>query len=272
MNANNILPAAGAPPHPFDEAIRLEALGDGRYAGRTHEAYRNMVGPYGGITAAVLLESLLQRPERLGEPVALTVNFAGPVADGDYEIETQEIRTNRSTQHWFARLVQGPERTVATTATAVFGIRRETWSLTEALAPQLPAREEMKPSAATLVAPWSARYARHTVEDLAAAQARSWLADDPPRALDFASLASLCDAFRPWIFTRRRQRTAIGTVSLNIYFHVGSDELAALGAAPVKGVARTNVIARGFFDQEGQLWSEAGTLLATTQQTVWFKE
>ena len=43
-------------------------------------------------------------------------------------------------------------------------------------------------------------------------------------------------------------------------------------AAPVLGVARTNVVRRGFFDQEAQIWSEAGALLATSQQMVWFKE
>jgi hypothetical protein len=269
---NPALAADSSDLHPFDEAIRLRPLGEGRYGGRTHEAYRNMVGPYGGITAAVLLNALLQRPERLGDPVALTVNFAGPVGDGPFEIETQEIRTSRTTQHWFARQVQGEGDATVTTASAVFGLRRPTWSLQEASAPQLPSREQMADARSTISAPWSNRYERHTVEDLAAAEARSWFADNPPRPLDFAALASLCDAFRPWIFTRRRERTAIGTVSLNIYFHVGADELATVGSAPVKGRARTNVVRGGFFDQEAQVWSENDRLLATTQQVVWFKE
>jgi hypothetical protein len=63
-------------PHPFDAAIRLEPQGEGHWRGATHEAYGNMVGPFGGATAA----AVLAYPARQGEPLALTVNFAGPVA------------------------------------------------------------------------------------------------------------------------------------------------------------------------------------------------
>src|SRR5690606_18459364 len=94
-------------PHPFDEAIRLEPLADGEFAGRSSPAYWNMVGPYGGITAAQLLQALMSRPERLGDPVSLTVNFAGPVAEGPFRIRTELMRSNRSTQHWSATLLQG---------------------------------------------------------------------------------------------------------------------------------------------------------------------
>lgn len=257
--------------HPFDDAMHLDALGDGRYRGRTTEAYRNMVGPYGGITAAVMLQALLQRSERLGDPVALTVNFAGPVRDGEFVIATREIRTSRSTQHWFAEMVQGSDPEVSTTATAVFGTRRETWRHTEASPPSLPSRESLVAARKSTSAPWSERYDRRTINDLDAGVARSWVVDVPPRPLDFPSLASLCDAFRPWLFVRRPQPTPIGTVTLNVYFHAAADELAAIGAAPLKVVARSNVIHRGFFDQEAQVWSPDGALIATTQQVVWFK-
>ena len=42
-------------PHPFDQAIALAASADGRYSGATSPAYANMVGPFGGITAATAL-------------------------------------------------------------------------------------------------------------------------------------------------------------------------------------------------------------------------
>ena len=58
--------------HVFDAAIRLESLGDGRWQGHTSPAYANMIGPYGGITAAQALNAVLHHPQLLGEPVALT--------------------------------------------------------------------------------------------------------------------------------------------------------------------------------------------------------
>lgn len=33
--------------HAFDEAVRLEALGNGAYRGHTSEHYWNFVGPFG---------------------------------------------------------------------------------------------------------------------------------------------------------------------------------------------------------------------------------
>ncbi len=38
--------------HPFDEALRLAPLALGVYTGASSPAYWNMVGPFGGITAA----------------------------------------------------------------------------------------------------------------------------------------------------------------------------------------------------------------------------
>jgi hypothetical protein len=35
---------------------------------------------------------------------------------------------------------------------------------------------------------------------------------------------------------------------------------------------RGSGFARGYFDHHGHLWNEAGTLLATTHQVVYYKE
>jgi hypothetical protein len=40
-----------------------------------------MIGPFGGVTAAQALNAVLH-PQRLGEPIAFTVNFAAALSDG----------------------------------------------------------------------------------------------------------------------------------------------------------------------------------------------
>ena len=82
--------------HLFDEAMALTPVTatiheHGResarhWQGQTHPAYANMVGPFGGITAAQALQSILLHPERLGEPVSFTVNFAAALADGEFRV------------------------------------------------------------------------------------------------------------------------------------------------------------------------------------------
>ena len=48
--------------------------------------------------------------------------------------------------------------------------------------------------------------------------------------------------------------------------------LTASGSAYLLGQARAQTFRNGFFDQSSQLWNEAGLLLATTNQIVYFKE
>ncbi len=60
---------------------------------------------------------------------------------------------------------------------------------------------------------------------------RIWLRDAQPRALDFASLASMSDMFYPRIWLRRARHVPAGTVSITTYFHADQAELAAAPAA-----------------------------------------
>ena len=55
--------------HPFDEALRLQAAGSDQphtSTGTTSPAYWNMVGPFGGTTAATAMQAVMQHPGRLG--------------------------------------------------------------------------------------------------------------------------------------------------------------------------------------------------------------
>ena len=96
--------------------------------------------------------------------------------------------------------------------------------------------------------------------------------DEPPRPLDFAALAAISDVFFPRIFIRRRRFTPIGTVSITTYFHADAAQLAQQGDRHLLGRARALNFHNGYFDQCAEVWSDAGWLLASTQQMVYFKE
>ncbi|MEY4561983.1 MAG: hypothetical protein RLZZ618_1260 [Pseudomonadota bacterium] len=270
-----------APPsHPLDVATRLELNEQGTLTGRPHAAYANLVGPFGGVTAAILLNAALTHPARLGDPVSLTVNYAGPVADGDFEVEAVPVRTNRSTQHWTILQTQAGE--VVTSASAVFAVRRETWSSTEVAFPDVPPANDVPAVSYGSVVAWTHNYDMRFLRGPLLDTSRPpedrdsvstlWLRDEPPRPLDFVSLAALCDAFFPRIMVRRPQRVPFGTVSITCHFHADAALLAAQGDRALLGTARASRFGLGYHDQSAELWSDTGHLLATTHQIVYFKE
>lgn len=266
--------------HQLDAATFLSQIETDLYRGTTSAEYGNMVGPFGGIIAAVLVKAVLIHPERLGEPVALTVNFAGPIANGDFTVATKVVRTNRSTQHWYAELVQDDQ--ICATATAIFATRRDTWSATEARFPATRAAETIERHPPIDRAKWTASYDMrfvhgHPVSSEEVTGDRNsvsalWIRDDPPRPLDFVSLTAICDAFFPRIFVLRPKWVPVGTVSLTTYFHADSASLIMQGDRPVLATARAQHFGKGYFDQTAEVWSDAETLLATSHQIVYFKE
>jgi hypothetical protein len=99
-----------------------------------------------------------------------------------------------------------------------------------------------------------------------------WLRDNPARPLDFVALSAMADAFYPRIWLRRARLVPAGTVSVTVYFHAGAADLARSSQGYLLGQAQAQTFQQGFFDQAVQLWSEAGELLATAHQIVYFKE
>jgi hypothetical protein len=266
--------------HPLDRAIALVAAraDDPRcLSGATSEDYWNAVGPFGGVTAATLLNAVLLQPDRLGVPLSLTVSYAGAIRAGGFEIRVRLLRGGRTTQHWSVDLVQGPADEVMASALVACVLRRDTWGVREARPPAVaPAPESFGPRSGEFPR-WLRWYREHLVHgelyrESPHSETLAWIADAPDRALDYPALAAICDAFFPRIYLRRPRPVPIATVSLNVYFHAGLAAMAAQGVQPVLAQASGQVFSEGFCDQEGRIWGAGESLLATTHQVVWYKE
>jgi acyl-CoA thioesterase len=267
-------------PHLFDDATRVSA-GDSRWQGRTSDDYWAFVGPFGGATAATILRALIDHPERAGTPLALTVNYCAPIAQGAFDLDLRLVKANRSSQHWCVELTQGGGE-VATLATAVFAERRPSWSHQSAPFPQATPFEQIRPYP-KIKAAWANQYDFRFIEgnpDMAGATPQAepassyskvWIGDRVPRTIDMLSLMSMSDAFFARIFHVRREFVPFGTVSLTTYFHVDAEDLAAEDTSRVLGVADARIFNKSYGDQNGELWSPNGRLLATTTQIAYFK-
>lgn len=261
--------------HPIDAALAFQVI-DGQLTGRTSAAYMNMIGPFGGITAAAMIKAILIHPDVLGEPISLTVNFAAAVQDAPFVLDAKAMRTGRSTQHWSVTMLQNDE--IVTTATAVFATRRKTWETTDLAFPQLP--DDMQPIDQSMMPPWANNYRFRFAPGENPLVARGadtsesilMIRDEPPRPLDFASLTAISDIFPPRVFVRRGKFVPAGTVSITIYYHTNGDRLKQYGAGELIGHARANRFYNRYFDQSAELWTPEGDLVVTTTQIVYFKE
>lgn len=277
--------------HAFDDALHLTTQGCGQYQGLTNPAWWNMVGPFGGVTAAVALQSIMLHPERLGDPISLTVNYASGLVQGAFAVSAQAVRTNRSTQHWLVTLSQTDAQgasAVVLTATAITAVRRDTWSANDLPMPTVPSPDGLvRTRVPTGTVEWLNRYDMRLIsgpiparwdggaaspDPALASLSQLWVRDDPARTLDFAALAAMADVFFPRIWLRRAVLVPVGTVSLTVYFHATASQLLETGTGYLLGQARGQAFCNGYFDQAGQLWNAAGHLLATTHQLVYYKE
>ena len=206
-------------PHLFDDATRV-AAGDSRWSGHTSDDYWAFVGPFGGVTAATMLRAIIEHPQRSGDPLSLTVNFCAPIAQGPFDLDVRLIKANRSTQHWSVELTQGGTD-VATFATAVFAVRRPSWSHQPATFPKAPPFEAARPyPKSSLKMSWVRQYDFRFVEgepqlggaphaEPASAFSKLWIGDTAPRKIDVLSLMSMSDAFFGRIFHVRNEIRAV---------------------------------------------------------------
>ncbi len=262
----------------FDTGIAIEPVKPGVMRGRTVPEWANMVGPFGGITAATLVHAVESQPDCHGQPVALTVNFAAPIADGEFDIVLRAARTNRTNQHWIVELTQDGD--TKTTATALFGLRRETWAAQEAVMPAVPAPEDVAVPGFPPQVRWTRNFEMLFVEGAVpqpdsgpdpSSATTLWMRNTPSRPLDFPALTAMCDLFYPRIYRRLGRAVPAGTISMNIYFHADHHQLDAVGDDFLLGTAHANRFSLGYFDQSAEIFGRDGTLLATSQQIVYFK-
>jgi len=264
--------------HLFDVATKVTA-GDSRWQGHTSDDYWAFVGPFGGVTAATILRALIEHPQRSGDPLSLTVNYCAPIAQGAFDLDVRLVKANRSTQHWSVELTQDGAD-VATLATAVFAERRPSWSHQQAQFPGASPFERTLPYPSPAMT-WSKQYDFRFVEGepkFGSAMvtppntySRLWIGDRAPRRIDALSLVSMSDAFFGRVFHARRELVPFGTVSLTTYFHADAGDLAAEDTTRVLAVADAKIFHKSYGDQNGELWSPSGRLLATTSQIAYFK-
>lgn len=263
------------PSFDFDRETAVTPLGDGRYESRLDTAWWVHRGPNGGYLAAIALRALtdaVDDPTRA--PRSLTVHYAAPPAEGRLEIATTIERAGRSLSSCSARMEQGSR--LIGLALAAFSEPRPGLALCDLVMPVVPPPEDIEPVVVTPDAPaiasrWEHRRASGAPVMFGGAPSTeaagaTWIRLPEGHAVDAVVAAAISDAAVPAIFSRIDEPIIVPTVDLTVHFR---SALPVPGAQPddfVLAAFRTGVVAEGFLEEDGEIWTRDGVLLAQSRQ------
>ncbi|MEY2447355.1 MAG: hypothetical protein QOH79_831 [Acidimicrobiaceae bacterium] len=231
-------------------------------------------GPNGGYIAAVLLRALT---ERLGDldgdarpPRSLTVHYPAPPTVGPAEITTEVIRAGRSLVTCAARLTQKGRPMAA--ALAAFSPAWPGGSWNDRVALSAPAADtldhgRLERPPLPFLDYWDHRFTKGRAVDAdGPAETEGWIRLAAPEPIDGPVVAAMTDAFPPAVFTRFASPNPVPTVDLTIHFRAA---LPMAGLEPddfVLGRFRTQTLVEGFLEEDGELWTADGVLVAQSRQ------
>ena len=103
----------------------------------------------------------------------------------------------------------------------------------------------------------------------------AWMRFATPRRPDYLALAAYCDGLPPAIFTMGQDPASLGgvpTVDLTVHFRVDLSEVELEDDAFLLGVCRSHVAREGFVEEDVEIWTHDGVLLAQSRQLAVARE
>ena len=249
-------------------------VGPGVFEGRIDPGWWIERGPNGGYVAAVFLRALTASVgDAARTPRSLTVHYLAPPAQGPVRIETVVERTGRMMTFVSGRMRQG-ERLVGT-AQAAFAPPLPGIEFSDVQPPDVQEPSRIPPLPVLPDAPampmrdrYEQRWAVGPPPFSGASQAVAggWIRLNPTegrRPTDHVLVAALTDSWMPPIFTRVDARMGVPTIDLTVHFRA---PMPPGDAGWFLVVFRSQMAADGFVEEDGEVWSDDGRLLAHSRQ------
>jgi acyl-CoA thioesterase len=253
----------------FATDTAVTPLGGGRYAADVSDGWL-IQNPNGGYLAAILVRAVLAE---VADPArrlrSITLHYLRPGQVGPCEVHVMIERAGRGMTTATARLVQGGKD--ALLAIVALGVDRDGPAHDDHPMPAVPPPEELPRRDAAGVPmtfrhrfdtrtafgpePFSGTFADEAVTG-------GWIRFADDEAFDDVALVLLCDAWPPAAFAIAELPVGVPTIDLTVHLrHVPSPEA---DWALVR--FRTSVIADGYLEEDGEVWSADGRLLAHSRQ------
>jgi acyl-CoA thioesterase len=259
----------------FDRDTAVEPRGEGVYEARIDRGWWIVVGPNGGYVGAILMRAMehaVGDPNRA--PRSVTVHYLRPPAEGPARVETQFERAGRSLTTVSARLFQ--DQRLLAIAIGAWSKAREAPELQQIAMPEVAPPEQSKPreqepSHVGMRQRYDSRPAVGALPFTRSERAETggWLRLAEPRLLDAPLAFAYADGWPPAVFSVLDRTTGgrgVPTIDLTVHFRT---TLPLPNAKPddfTLAAFRTRVVREGFLEEDGELWSRDGILIAQSRQ------
>lgn len=258
----------------FERDTAVTPQGDGVFSATLDRGWWIVAGPNGGYLAATLLRALDAAqgdPERAAR--SLTIHYLAAPAEGPVRIETGIERTGGALTSVSGRMLQG-DRPIALSLAAFSKPRRSGVALADARMPEMPPPDgcpALPETPIELHRRFDMRWGTGTRPFSQGERAESggWIRLAEPLPVDACLAAVYCDAFPPAIFgkvPREGLSGGVPTVDLTIHFREALPRADARAEDFTLAHFRTREGREGFIEEDGELWSADGVLLAQSRQ------
>ncbi|MCU1345422.1 MAG: acyl-CoA thioesterase [Acidimicrobiia bacterium] len=258
-------------PTRFETDTALREVSPGVFEGRIDRGWWIEVGPNGGYVAALVLRGLsLAVGEAARTPRSFTIHYLAPPVEGPVTLHTTIERHGRRLTFVSGRAMQG-DRLVAT-AMAAFAGPIPGPEFMDLVAPDAPKPDEVpmvsRGDGPELIDRYEMRWCIGAPPWSAANASKigGWIRLREAQPVDHVVVAALTDAWMPPVFTRLDSPIAVPTIDLTIHFRSELPHAGMADDAHCLVVFRSQMSADGFVEEDGEVWSPDGVLLAHSRQ------
>jgi len=257
----------------FSETTELKRLDENRYEATVHPTWWVVRGPHGGFLSSLILRALtLSLDDRDRHIRSFTTHFVAAPKEGPLEIACSLDRSGKSMSAMSARVTQ--EGRLVASSLAAFSIPWDDFVFDDAQMPECPSPEDSFPvpiegeNIPAFLANFDMRWCLGSPPFSGADEALvgGWFRLRHPEVADAIVVATLMDAWAPAVFPVATAPVVAPTIDLSIHYRTALPLEGAEADDFYLGRFTSKLASEGFFEEDGELWSAGGRLIAQSRQ------